>query len=132
MIHNHRKAAKQNSTPGLHTFCDRYKSVPDGAVQYYVAGHLPVKQPDYNNRLRVLVATYVAFNPDGTELLVNMGGEQIRIHPGAEAAAEFVFAALNVSTEIDEEQMRLKPRARNNSVMWSCLLIRSLQSRMPT
>ncbi|XP_048414032.1 WD and tetratricopeptide repeats protein 1 [Stegostoma tigrinum] len=77
MIHNHRKAAKQSSIPGLHTFCDRYKSVPDGAVQYYVAGHLPVKQPDYNNRLRVLVATYVAFNPDGTELLVNMGGEQV-------------------------------------------------------
>eukprot|EP00061_Rhincodon_typus_P014786 g42071.t1 len=42
----------------------------------FVTGHLPVKQPDYNNRLRVLVATYVAFNPDGTELLVNMGGEQ--------------------------------------------------------
>uniref|UniRef100_A0A4W3JQ19 WD and tetratricopeptide repeats 1 n=1 Tax=Callorhinchus milii TaxID=7868 RepID=A0A4W3JQ19_CALMI len=77
MIHNHRKAVKPSSTAGVHTFCDRYKSVPDGAVQYYVAGHLPVKQPDYNNRLRVLVATYVAFSPDGTELLVNMGGEQV-------------------------------------------------------
>lgn len=41
-------------------------------------GHLPVKLPDYNNRLRVLVATYVTFSPDGTELLVNMGGEQVR------------------------------------------------------
>lgn len=41
------------------------------------AGHLPVKLPDYNNRLRVLVATYVTFSPDGTELLVNMGGEQV-------------------------------------------------------
>ena len=40
-------------------------------------GHLPVKLPDYNNRLRVLVATYVTFSPDGTELLVNMGGEQV-------------------------------------------------------
>lgn len=40
-------------------------------------GHLPVKIPDYNNRLRILVATYVTFSPDGTELLVNMGGEQV-------------------------------------------------------
>lgn len=37
-----------------------------------------MKLPDYNNRLRVLVATYVTFSPDGTELLVNMGGEQVR------------------------------------------------------
>lgn len=43
----------------------------------FSAGHLPVKLPDYNNRLRVLVATYVTFSPSGTELLVNMGGEQV-------------------------------------------------------
>lgn len=36
-----------------------------------------MKLPDYNNRLRVLVATYVTFSPSGTELLVNMGGEQV-------------------------------------------------------
>lgn len=36
-----------------------------------------MKIPDYNNRLRILVATYVTFSPDGTELLVNMGGEQV-------------------------------------------------------
>ncbi|XP_042596249.1 WD and tetratricopeptide repeats protein 1 [Cyprinus carpio] len=63
MIHNHRKSMTQSSSAGQ--------------VQYYVAGHLPVKLPDYNNRLRVLVATYVTFSPDGTELLVNMGGEQV-------------------------------------------------------
>lgn len=38
-----------------------------------------MKLPDYNNRLRVLVATYVTFSPDGTELLVNMGGEQVTL-----------------------------------------------------
>lgn len=43
----------------------------------FLAGHLPVKLPDYNSRLRVLVATYVTFSPSGTELLVNMGGEQV-------------------------------------------------------
>uniref|UniRef100_A0A8C0XZT6 WD and tetratricopeptide repeats 1 n=1 Tax=Cyprinus carpio carpio TaxID=630221 RepID=A0A8C0XZT6_CYPCA len=78
MIHNHRKSLGQSASAGVHTFCDKQKSIPDGAGQYYVAGHLPVKLPDYNNRLRVLVATYVTFSPDGTELLVNMGGEQVR------------------------------------------------------
>ncbi|XP_018590071.1 WD and tetratricopeptide repeats protein 1 [Scleropages formosus] len=77
MIHNHRKAMSQRVTAGVHTFCEKQKPIPDGAGQYYVAGHLPVKLPDYNNRLRVLVATYVTFSPDGTELLVNMGGEQV-------------------------------------------------------
>ncbi|TTR68478.1 WD and tetratricopeptide repeats protein 1 [Bagarius yarrelli] len=70
----HRKFLSQSAE--VHTFCDKKKPIPDGAGQYYVAGHLPVKLADYNNRLRVLVATYVTFSPDGTELLVNMGGEQ--------------------------------------------------------
>uniref|UniRef100_A0A8C5GA78 WD and tetratricopeptide repeats protein 1 n=1 Tax=Gouania willdenowi TaxID=441366 RepID=A0A8C5GA78_GOUWI len=77
MIHNHRKSLSQSTSAAVHTFCERQKPIPDGAGQYYVAGHLPVKLPDYNNRLRVLVATYVTFSPDGTELLVNMGGEQV-------------------------------------------------------
>ena len=50
---------------------------PPTRVTLFPAGHLPVKLPDYNNRLRVLVATYVTFSPNGTELLVNMGGEQV-------------------------------------------------------
>lgn len=77
MIHNYRKSMIQSTSAAVHTFCEMQKPIPDGAGQYYVAGHLPVKLPDYNNRLRVLVATYVTFSPDGTELLVNMGGEQV-------------------------------------------------------
>uniref|UniRef100_A0A8C6VX61 WD and tetratricopeptide repeats 1 n=1 Tax=Nothobranchius furzeri TaxID=105023 RepID=A0A8C6VX61_NOTFU len=77
MIHNYRKSLSQSTSAAVHTFCERQKPIPDGAGQYYVAGHLPVKLRDYNNRLRVLVATYVTFSPDGTELLVNMGGEQV-------------------------------------------------------
>uniref|UniRef100_A0A8C2XKH2 WD and tetratricopeptide repeats 1 n=1 Tax=Cyclopterus lumpus TaxID=8103 RepID=A0A8C2XKH2_CYCLU len=77
MINKYRKSLNQSTSAAVHTFCERQKPIPDGAGQYYVAGHLPVKLPDYNNRLRVLVATYVTFSPDGTELLVNMGGEQV-------------------------------------------------------
>ena len=42
-----------------------------------VAGHLPQKQQDYRKRYRALASTYLTFSPDGTELLVNLGGEQI-------------------------------------------------------
>ncbi|KAK3097055.1 hypothetical protein FSP39_005944 [Pinctada imbricata] len=40
-------------------------------------GHLPQKQQDYKKRYRTLASTYLTFSPDGTELLVNLGGEQI-------------------------------------------------------
>ena len=40
-------------------------------------GHLPQKQKDYKKRYRTLASTYLTFSPDGTELLVNLGGEQI-------------------------------------------------------
>ncbi len=42
-----------------------------------VAGHLPQKQQDYKQRYRTLASTYLTFSPDGAELLVNLGGEQI-------------------------------------------------------
>ncbi|KAK6170193.1 hypothetical protein SNE40_018646 [Patella caerulea] len=54
-------------------------SLPVGCVDYYVAGHLPKKQSDYirYKRYRSLASTYVTFSPTGSELLVNLGGEQI-------------------------------------------------------
>lgn len=51
--------------------------LPQGCAQYYIAGHLPQKQKDYKKRYRTLASTYVTFGPDGSELLVNLGGEQI-------------------------------------------------------
>ncbi|XP_075228255.1 WD and tetratricopeptide repeats protein 1-like isoform X2 [Lycorma delicatula] len=47
-----------------------------GCVQYYVAGHLPIKQ-DMQKKYRSLAATYVTFGSNGVDLLVNLGGEQI-------------------------------------------------------
>ena len=40
-------------------------------------GHLPQKQQDYRKRYRTLASTFLTFSPDGNELLVNLGGEQI-------------------------------------------------------
>lgn len=62
----------------------------------FSAGHLPVKLPDYNNRLRVLVATYVTFSPNGTELLVNMGGEQVCMAPQIDSAPPTPYPATSV------------------------------------
>lgn len=42
-----------------------------------VVGHLPQKQQDYRKKYRTLASTYMTFGPDGKELLVNIGGEQI-------------------------------------------------------
>lgn len=50
---------------------------PLGCAQYFVAGHLPLKQLDFKKRYRTLASTYLTFSPDGSELLVNLGGEQI-------------------------------------------------------
>lgn len=52
-------------------------NLPQGCVQYFVAGHLPVKQQDYRKKYRNLASTYITFSADGNELLVNLGGEQI-------------------------------------------------------
>lgn len=50
-------------------------NLPPGCVTYFAAGHLPLKYP--KKRFRTLASTYVAFGPDGSELLANLGGEQI-------------------------------------------------------
>ena len=51
--------------------------LPEKSTQYYVAGHLPQKQRDYKKKYRTLASTYLTFSPDGQQLLVNLGGEQI-------------------------------------------------------
>ena len=43
----------------------------------FCLGHLPRKIADYEKRHRSLASTYVTFSPDGGDLLVNLGGEQI-------------------------------------------------------
>ena len=45
--------------------------------RYFVAGHLPSRVKEFHKENRSLHATYVTFSPDGNDLLVNLGGEQI-------------------------------------------------------
>uniref|UniRef100_A0A0K8S7M9 WD and tetratricopeptide repeats protein 1 n=1 Tax=Lygus hesperus TaxID=30085 RepID=A0A0K8S7M9_LYGHE len=52
-------------------------NVPPGCVQYFVPGHVPSKKKCTDRELREYSATYVTFGPNGTDLLVNLGSEQI-------------------------------------------------------
>ncbi|KAI1308657.1 WD and tetratricopeptide repeats protein 1 [Halotydeus destructor] len=56
---------------------DADRRLPQTCATYYVAGHLPSKKAEYDKKFRLLSSTYVTFSPDGTELLANLGGEQI-------------------------------------------------------
>lgn len=46
---------------------------------FFVPGHLPHRRPDLRTKLacKSLACTYVAFSPNGSELLANLGGEQV-------------------------------------------------------
>jgi len=58
-------------------------ALPDsesGAVAYFVPGHLPGVEAAFHRKLRPLTSTYITYNKDGTELLCNLGGEQIYLY----------------------------------------------------
>ncbi|XP_067945862.1 WD and tetratricopeptide repeats protein 1-like isoform X2 [Watersipora subatra] len=54
--------------------------ISSDCVRYFVPGHVPDRVADYSRRFRMLTATYVTFSPDGRDLLVNLGGEQIYLY----------------------------------------------------
>lgn len=41
---------------------------------------MPARVQEYSKRYRMLAATYITFSPDGHDLLVNLGGEQIYLY----------------------------------------------------
>ncbi|XP_055548241.1 WD and tetratricopeptide repeats protein 1 [Wyeomyia smithii] len=52
----------------------------DGCVQYYCPGHLRKNKDTVYSFLNQKAITYLTFSPDGGELLVNMGSEQIYLY----------------------------------------------------
>jgi hypothetical protein len=46
-------------------------------LSYYVPGHLPKRIDEYSKRFKNLAVTFIQFSPNGNELLVNLGGEQL-------------------------------------------------------
>merc|ERR1719376_1813159 len=51
-----------------------------GAVAYFVPGHLPGTEAAFHKKLRPLTSTFITYSQDGSELLVNLGGEQIYLY----------------------------------------------------
>ena len=59
---------------------DEYSHTIDAnPIEYYVPGHLPKKINEYRKRMKTLSCTFLTFSPNGQELLVNLGGEQLYI-----------------------------------------------------
>jgi hypothetical protein len=46
-------------------------------IKYYAPGHISSSILDYKKRMNYLSVTYLTYNQNGTELLVNLSGEQI-------------------------------------------------------
>ncbi|CAF0923462.1 unnamed protein product [Brachionus calyciflorus] len=49
-------------------------------LTYYVPGHLPKRIDEYHRRMKTLSITFISFSPNGKELLVNLGGEQLYLY----------------------------------------------------
>lgn len=64
---SNRRAARQINSP------DYQDNLTKACVQYYCPGHLNLNVTENSNK----TATYLTFSPDGNELLVNYGAEQI-------------------------------------------------------
>lgn len=75
-------------------------------VQYYAPGHLAIE--NYDNNSFKLATTYISFNSAGTEMLANIGGEQIYLYD------------VNSSRSISEMKVPQFVNRRNNSVYKSC------------
>lgn len=54
-------------------------NLTENCVTYYCPGHLNKKTQQHSSRATKTI-TYLTFSPDGNELLVNMGSEQIYLY----------------------------------------------------
>uniref|UniRef100_A0A336M2H1 CSON010588 protein n=1 Tax=Culicoides sonorensis TaxID=179676 RepID=A0A336M2H1_CULSO len=66
----------QGATTGQFDFYESDSIPQEGCVTYFAPGHL--QKPSCGASQRA--ATYIAFSPNGTELLVNIGSEQIYLY----------------------------------------------------
>ncbi len=86
------------SCVAIDTSCEPSEE-PSGAVAYFVPGHLPGSEVKFHRRLRPLASTYIAYNLAGTELVCNLGGEQVYLYDRwalySDKGPEFRMAVIN-------------------------------------
>ena len=107
----------------LDTSCDPSED-NTGAVAYFVPGHLPGAEVKFHRRLRPLASTYIAYNSAGTELLCNLGGEQVYLYDRwalySQAGAQFTKAVMENCDKIPSNNGYTKGK------LSSCGLMRTL------
>lgn len=69
-----------SSTSTKHLFEFSLANDSDIPITYYTPGHLPMRIIEYRKRMKTLSVTFLSFSPDGKELLVNLGGEQLYLY----------------------------------------------------
>ena len=78
-MYDRRMLQKHCTTSGVSHCCTQTcpggVSLPSGCVNYFIPGHLPCSTR--RGKRRSVVSTYLNFSPNGQELLVNLGGEQL-------------------------------------------------------
>ncbi len=79
---------------------ENYQDTP---LTIYTPGHLPSRIAEYQKRMKTLSITFLAFNQDGNELLVNLGGEQLYLFDLA-GDNGFKFDSFRESLKINESE----------------------------
>ena len=77
--------------------CPSGVCLPSGCVQYFIPGHLPY--PTRRGKRRSVVSTFLNFSPNGRELLVNLGGEQLYLFDIHKQRSLLSYTPASFSTE---------------------------------
>lgn len=67
-------------TKCVHEYCPDELNKLNRVIKYYSPGHLLVRLADLKRRYKYYSITYLTFNANGSELLVNLSGEQIYLY----------------------------------------------------
>lgn len=79
-------------------------SLPSGCARYFTPGHLPCNS--HRGKRRSIVSTYLTFSPNGQELLVNLGGEQLYLFDINTQCSPLSYTPAYFGTENDSTSSR--------------------------
>lgn len=96
-----RRMIKPVKEPQANSSCTE-DNLPPGCVQYFVPGHVPCRRKLTERELRQYSATYVTFGPNGTDLLVNLGSEQIYLFDITTKSRSLLIKLTNDNKEVSE------------------------------
>lgn len=84
-------------------------------LTYYVPGHLPKRIEEYRRRMKTLSITFLSFNPSGTELLANLGGEQLYLFNLFDDLSKPIKYDAYKTLFDESDQIEISPASRSSS-----------------